>query len=354
MNFLIIADLHLYAHTAYKAVDSEGLNLRLIDGLNVLRQLCKYARKKQCKHVIFNGDTLHVRERVHITVLSQFYRVLQEFSDLRFTFLIGQHEKSLEHKNSHALETLKTVAHIIDKPTDFTIEGQRFVGIPYTESREELLEDFKSVESDDILLLHQGVSDIALGNGFKNKKGILSTEDFPKCKLILLGDYHKAKKIRQGVYYLGSGLQQNFGEMGQIKYFYHIIINHKACKLQRIKTNAPVFQEVEFAQLEEWCKTNKQLDPQYLKVEVTSTQMLQLPGIREQLISQGVRHIEIEYAVKEYVEKTEGLKNTTSLRESFLNYLQEPGEDLNTKKLLAIGRKISDIQKDTCQKLFRL
>src|SRR5690606_26763288 len=141
--------------------------------------------------------------------------------------------------------------HVIDEPgwVDTGL-GVDILGIPYTENREHVAELCRSAapnnDSTRLLLAHLGVQGAKVGADFVyTNEADCAVKDLNSkaFEFGFLGHYHIHQKLSKNVYYVGSPLQHNWGDRGQIRGF--VEYDTKTKKLKHVECQAPKFVELE-------------------------------------------------------------------------------------------------------------
>lgn len=188
-------------------------------------------------YVILTGDLLDNKSIVRSECLNFLYQTLGDIKKI-FYIIVGNHDQHNLNTMEHSLETLKGLPNvmIVDKTTEFEIEGLNFVGIPYIHEAEKFNEEVKKIKDkkNKILVCHQGFTGFDYGNGYiaKDESDSNSVKDF---KFVYVGHFHKYQDFKNGCY-IGTPFSQSFGESNQIKYLGQI---EKDGKLELVETDFP-------------------------------------------------------------------------------------------------------------------
>jgi DNA repair exonuclease SbcCD nuclease subunit len=204
VKILVIGDPHI------KAKDIIACDAMMND-------IIKIAKDGNYDAIISLGDTLHNHERVNTNPLARsikFYRTLSLISPLYV--LIGNHDLRnnqvyMEEEPEHPFTALKYWENttIIDNTTLFEIKGRKFMGVPYVPPGR-FFEAIGDVDLEEItcVFAHQELKGAKVGNTYSTE-GDKWLETYP---LIVCGHIHEANEQAKNIIYIGTPMQQNFGE----------------------------------------------------------------------------------------------------------------------------------------------
>jgi len=200
MKFILYSDLHLRPE-------------RQADCLKVLRTIGEAAIKHKAI-VINGGDTFHTRGLIRtgcFDALMQEYEWWSKNGIVQYQ-IIGNHDQEDKAGEIHPMRAFGLFKDwkVIDKPTAVG----RVVFFPYIENiTEETIR--KSSKRSKYAVIHAGIKDFDDNEGFPDPFGI-PVHWFDQFDTVWAGHYHHGKKIKN-VQFIGSPLQQNFGEKGETK-----------------------------------------------------------------------------------------------------------------------------------------
>ena len=255
MKILLFSDLHCANHSAFSTRLENGLNSRFQDCLNILEQAYKLIIPNKIEVVIFLGDLFHSRTNVPVEVWSETWKAFRKIGtiqSIRFFILRGNHDESSRVGNIHSLTSFSDFAEVIEEPirilhTSSAGSIVEMYFIPHTADPDLMRSHLVSVPSSDLLFLHVGLAEAIPGSEI-SKAGEISVNDLPfdKIKKIISGHIHKHQFLHgEDFLYVGSPLQQNFGERNDPKYF--TIYNTTTKAFQFIPADAPKFYSFELA-----------------------------------------------------------------------------------------------------------
>ena len=69
MKYLIFSDLHAHNYREFSEIDPTGVNSRLLDCVEVLGEIQKYANSQGIEKVIFCGDLFHLKNNIDSRVI---------------------------------------------------------------------------------------------------------------------------------------------------------------------------------------------------------------------------------------------------------------------------------------------
>ena len=242
MRILVFSDLHIHEWN-YGSTLVNGMNSRLLDQAGILKQISKYPDIGALDEIVFCGDLFHTHGKLSASVLKVAYegirKILQQSTnDMRFTFLVGNHDTALKDKSTHSLHWLNAFGprvrvvnqqyHSIDSECSF---------LSYTESEDVMKQFFK--EAQRTCFMHQGLSGVPMGSGF------LIDERFNLAMIpehvshVYTGHYHAHTRVSEKATIVGTPMQFTWADEGQDKGF--IIIDTVTGEIERVLLDSPRF-----------------------------------------------------------------------------------------------------------------
>lgn len=340
MNFVITADIHLHAYTDF-AVVRDGMNSRLLDGLNVVRQMKDYCLENDVPLLIIDGDVFQDRLNIEADVLYHVYKVFEEVEEAGIKILIntGNHDQHDKAGNIYSTVTLNRLSHVVNEPEVFEFEDTKFYTIPFAYDVDPVKKKIKEYakmaksdkDSEHILLLHQGVDGAYVGAFDFVMKENLTVKDMMSQHFdwVILGHYHKFQHLNTNTIYTGSPMQLNYGERGKQSGFLHF--NDEFEKgYQFIRTTAPRFIEVVDADL-----TTEWVDKYRSDFLIVKNDELDEQELHKLL--DGTRHRIVRNRAKDHAKRSE-IDTMMSDEEIVEQYVRESGTSLDLDRLEEIGK----------------
>lgn len=216
----IFADLHLHEHAAY-ATDRDGFNSRLIDSRDAVREIAKISADAGAQDVLFAGDWFHARRRVGVACLDVSESVLNECRrkhKLSIHAIPGNHDFSLDGR-ACSIVGQPFASVTTEHGSVREISGWRVCFIPWTDDPD-VVDRALRVKAD-LYIGHFGVADSKVGPSDFEMPGHIKAKSLTNTDApIVLGHYHKPQRIpNTNAYYVGSPLQQGWGEADEDKRF---------------------------------------------------------------------------------------------------------------------------------------
>lgn len=213
----IFADLHLHDHTAF-ATEREGFNSRLIDGKDIVYAIAEDAEKHGCTDIIHAGDWFHSRRRVSVPVLDVSERILDGCRKwgVNIHAIPGNHDYSLDGKACSIIgQPFASVT--TEHGSVREIAGWRVCFIPWTDDPD-VVNRALTVRAD-VYVGHFGVEGAKVGPSDFEIPGHIHARLLKDIAApVFLGHYHKPQSIPDTTaMYVGSPLQQGWGEAGEEK-----------------------------------------------------------------------------------------------------------------------------------------
>src|SRR6266446_395103 len=210
----------------------------LIEQLYRIRDL---ANARGIRWVFIVGDIFEERGKLDVVVLTLLIRCLWSFRKLGIdvVLLVGNHDR-IPAGEFHSLEALRrVVAGVVDKPTMLMCDKINVLALPYDPEPRRTAKKLKTLGKDaELILLHVAVKGVRLPSGERWDEGI-RLKQIPKKPVVLMGHDHHHKKLRKKVWYVGSLLQLDWGDVGVDKVFAEYNSKTKAIKWH--KSTGPKF-----------------------------------------------------------------------------------------------------------------
>lgn len=225
MKYLFTADVHCHAWTQFATRLPNGRNSRLEDCLSVFRQAAEICQAEKIDRFFILGDLFHSRTKIDVDVYYATWIAVSELAKVvPITILRGNHDCATKHDESNSIEQFKSICEVVDVPIGRDEpDGTSYYAIPWTDDPWKLRQLIQPVRMRqyDLLLLHQGIQEAAVGPYGMTGHGSISVSDLPldNVNYVFAGDYHKRQFFGPGsrVHYIGSPCQLNFGEAGEEK-----------------------------------------------------------------------------------------------------------------------------------------
>ena len=207
MRIAICADVHVQ-----NSVKKEISRLHHI--LDALEWCEKSARTKKATAFVIAGDVFHHRKAIDVEVLNKTYDLIKSFQ-LPTYIIAGNHDIAPTGKGM-SISVLSDIATVIKKPKICRIGKDDILCLPWS-TNDNIRTAIKKARSKGIkhAIGHMGVSGAVVGNDYV-MEGDIKPAWFKNFTWVALGHYHKYQVIGN-ISYVGSLLQQDFGEVGQDK-----------------------------------------------------------------------------------------------------------------------------------------
>ena len=198
---------------------------RLADCEKVLEAVKETALKYQKKGevtIVNGGDTFNTRGLIRTVCFDRLYHHYSEWAKLglKQNIIVGNHDQEDKEGDIHPMRIFSTFEgwHVIDKPTNI----DDIVYFPYIEKKDvkAAIDSVSTKRKKAIAITHWGFIGANRNDTNIDKDGI-PTEWMSKFFRVFSGHYHYRNdlmlKALSNIQYIGSPLQQNFGEMSQEK-----------------------------------------------------------------------------------------------------------------------------------------
>lgn len=248
---LILSDLHLHERKEFEHVDEiTGLNSRLVEGLNILRQIIDILKSHpEIKWVYSLGDLFELKDKIPSHLLIECQCLLSEIErrNISHTALLGNHDFGLPQ---YPIAKLFPMCLITESQMITRIDGVRTGFIPYQRDFDSFLAELKKINSQNphIVFFHQEIPGVEYETGRK-VPGIMDSHLFIPGTLYISGHVHKCSSVGQ-VQYVGSPYQIRFSDENQSRFIW--LLNSKTRKLAPIKLHYPEFKSLNILSFSEW------------------------------------------------------------------------------------------------------
>ena len=212
----IISDVHMNDWSQYSTINEDGLNTRLVETMDAVKEAALKLLNVGGKDLIVTGDLFHTRGRMKPSV---FNPVINLFSGLakegiKIHILPGNHD--LEGRDSDALGNATAAFSLIEGVRVYnepTLVGN-FAFIPWIESKEDFVLEIDSIPdpSNKVVFCHIGIDGVLDKVAGKVGKAVLDKG----FKYVFSGDYHKHKYLGDGIYSVGALTHHSFADVNSI------------------------------------------------------------------------------------------------------------------------------------------
>lgn len=207
---IFFSDLHLHDRKEFSHVDPKtGLNIRLLEGLNILDQIKEICEKTPRIDTVVNlGDVFELKDRVPNQLLTEFKNELDHLLDENIYFI------SLKGNHDFNLPNYPTLS-IIENDCFHFVNGSEWVReiyfIPFQREWKDFKREWKEAHNQKtkpgVICLHQEIPGAVYETG-KVVSGVWDLKTDPDI-LYLSGHLHKPQKVH-GIQFLGSPYPTKF------------------------------------------------------------------------------------------------------------------------------------------------
>ncbi len=237
---LIFSDLHLNSWSYGSHITDNGFNSRLWQQWLAIEEMINDAEDQGCKFAYFCGDLTHTHGQVQTQVQVIATRLFKELRNrgIKIRAIPGNHDMYDRRGTIHSLSFLADE----EISGSWVDEDQRVLALPYT-TDEGVLKRFLSKAAgggeSTLLLLHQGVSGLALASGFVLDER-LTPDMIPDNCRAFAGHYHQHAAVRPNLTVVGCLTPLNWSDIDASKGW--LIWDRSTGDLeQKIQTASPEF-----------------------------------------------------------------------------------------------------------------
>lgn len=215
MRILVYSDIHLHTWSYGSSLVEGGFNSRLVDQIDVIKQMKDYCLNNNIYRMICCGDVFHTQGKVDAEVLTAAHSIFSEINceGIDQLWLVGNHDQKNKSGTIHSLSFLKEIGTVVDDMY-YNPEGYDFpfACLAYTESEEKIKEFFKSITEGRICFIHQGVNSVPQFHGFTIEE-IFKPEMIPDhIRHVFAGHYHDFNRVNNKLTIPGAPMQHTCGD----------------------------------------------------------------------------------------------------------------------------------------------
>ena len=184
--------------------------------LELFKEIADECDRRNVDTILHLGDFYDNRRALNVKTLNYAHQIGKILNQFETWIVVGNHDQYFKNQtHPHSLVTLKefTNIHIVDEPVCL---GPWQIGlVPWSQ-------DFKHLECP-VLMGHFEINGFKMNDGYIMRRASLNASDFKKFKMVVSGHFHTPTPGIDGIKYLGSPYQQDFGDAGSSRgyYFYY-------------------------------------------------------------------------------------------------------------------------------------
>lgn len=261
---VIFSDLHSHPFKPYATILPNGMNSRLADAINCIKQIHEHAVALGADLVLFGGDMFHVRKTISVQAFNAVYQEMSKFAvdKIPVALIHGNHDQADKAGDQYSIYAFSSFLHVVDKPGWLLLNGAdhkqtyAIMAVPYMEDVDHL----KSITAEQcpyqdvhkIFLGHMGIQGAVVGSDFvypglyDPKIQDLRPEQFDA---VYLGHFHKHQQLAKNAWYIGAPFQHNWGDREDSRGF--LIYDTETKTHERILLKYPKFVQVTDKDVEE-------------------------------------------------------------------------------------------------------
>lgn len=354
MRILIFSDLHAHLFRPYATILPNGMNSRLVDAVNCVKQIIDYvAIHPEIDLVLFGGDLFHTRGRLAVQAFNAIYEVLSGFSLRKVpTVLIhGNHDQADREGSVYSIHTLRTICTVVDQPGWVMVAGHsqqliNLMAVPYTENLahlRDLVKEPAPAPGPRIFLGHLGLQGAKVGADFvyaNPHDAVVADLNPAGFDAGFLGHFHTYQPVGHNFHYIGAPLQHTWGDSGDPRGF--LIYDTETKAHERVLLRAPRFVHI---------VENEQVDVEDCYVRMTASRAYSEDEAELARRAYGARSLEVVVAD---VPHTNGVRVAIEHGMSYRDMIQrwvgsgvQPVEGLDSDYLVQLALEILQEVEDT-------
>jgi DNA repair exonuclease SbcCD nuclease subunit len=190
-------------------------NIHINSILGFLDHITDYYFKNEIDYLFVIGDVFHkssnIKNEAFIPIFMKFFAMKEK--GIKMIFIPGNHD-IMNVNNDTIIETFAAFGDVYKTKTSLTIDNEEFIFLPYTKKESEIPKG-----NGEYLITHLSIADFNFNNyAIADEKLAFKRELFEDFKMVITGHFHKYQN-KGNIYYIGSPVQVDRGEMGQTKGF---------------------------------------------------------------------------------------------------------------------------------------
>jgi DNA repair exonuclease SbcCD ATPase subunit/DNA repair exonuclease SbcCD nuclease subunit len=240
-KWFLTADLQLQNFPEFASLNKAGYNTRLV---GLLEGLTSLIREHSPEVVVIAGDIWNNKAALETDLLDlthSYFQYWQEELVSEVILLLGNHDTAFLSASIHSLRQFEAYCTVLTEAVTY----REVAFSPWRAQQLTIEDDITALakEHASVLIGHWTVKGAAT-NSFLAEGGI--DPYFPPLqafKHVLLGDVHKSQTLGSNILYLGSPMQQNFGEEGESKSVY--LLDTVTAEVEAVPTSFPKYKTVD-------------------------------------------------------------------------------------------------------------
>ena len=180
--------------------------------LELFKEIADECDRRNVDTIIHLGDFYDNRRSLNVKTLDFAHQIGKILNQFESWMVVGNHDQYFKNQtHPHSLVTLKEFQniHIVDEPFCYKDE----IGlVPWNQ-------DFRHLDCP-VLMGHFEINGFQMNDGYIMRRALLNASDFKKFEMVISGHFHTPTHGIEGIRYLGSPYQQDFGDAGSSRGFY--------------------------------------------------------------------------------------------------------------------------------------
>ena len=252
MKICLFSDLHAHPY-ANGLILEHGSNSRVLDAVDVIKQVYSRARDIGSEWVLFGGDLFDRRKSIDVDTYNKIHQTIlfESQGGIKTILLVGNHDQANRSGTIHALKRFNSgnYCFVADEPKWWKLgDGVGLFTVPYYDDGEVIAEHVvKGIEErpswvkKSMLMIHYGVQGAKVGPGDYVIPCELSLPMLcpDEWDVIFSGHYHIGQQLGSKFHYIGSAMQHRWDDVGFEKSF--VVLNTNDFSVERTPTVAPKF-----------------------------------------------------------------------------------------------------------------
>jgi DNA repair exonuclease SbcCD nuclease subunit len=203
--FLVISDLHADLYKAFVTVTEQGISSRLLQQIEVIREVKKIARRYRVSHIFFLGDLFNSQaSTIDKFLYNSIFYMIQSLAEVAPLYLLVGNHDIVKQINIFTPFTSIPNVKVVERSETITVEGKKIDLVPW--------EGQWAAPHGDYCFGHFGIK----GATINNNQTVFTVEEQvePKSlfgyKLVMAGHFHTRQMVGENLYHIGAVMAQSF------------------------------------------------------------------------------------------------------------------------------------------------
>lgn len=332
--FLIFSDLHADLYKAFVTVTEQGISSRLLQQIEVIREVKRIARRHRVSHIFFLGDLFNSQaSTIDKFLYNAIFFMVQSVAEVAPLYLLVGNHDIIKQINIFTPFTPIPNVNVIEQSTTIDLEGRSIDLVPW--------QGQWAAPSGDYCFGHFGIK----GATINNNQTVFTVEEqiepasLKDYKLVLAGHFHTRQQVGEHLYHIGSVMAQSFKDTTEDRGCW--LVNPETDTLKFIPIRSPKFYTMEINDEKDMDEFQEQYGCQqtsdYFKLRI-KTDGISIPSVFG-------NNVVIDYDYDIGVEESERIdtSNILNLAPIIEEFIRSSNTALNKDKLVKKALELLEV-----------